>query len=106
MQQCIETECFDYLSLLLKYIDKHKKTIGSGINFKDFGDHPLILLLTSDFIDEINLQIYLDAAIQSEVKIDNEILKESIEICENEPDDQFKQYKLMLEKYESNSKQQ
>ena len=99
---CIKSNSFEYLSLILKYMEKNKHCIENGINFEEYGSKsepcpPLITLLKSDFINQEWLTLYFELSNQADVLVYEETLKDAIKLCDEMKLDSS--YKSMIKEY-------
>lgn len=70
---------FEYLSLLLKYLDKNWLGLRNAINYKDLFSYPLLYLLKSDHLDEEWLLLLFKICKQCTCNMESKQIDEAIE---------------------------
>ena len=91
MPNCVKSNAYDYLKLLMKYFKKNGYAIGFGINVKQ----PLIMLLKADHLSMNWLQLLLDCHLKCKVTIDEQTYYSAIKLCETKHE--LRQYKAVIE---------
>lgn len=91
MYICCEHNCYEYLALMLKYIDKNEAVVVNGIPYTNSSkstDTALVRLVKSQHCDEKWLKLILFTAREKikgqEVKIKPKIIEKAHQICEKQ----------------------
>ena len=77
LNACIESNSYQYLSLLTKYFDKNNAGIAQGINYHS----PLLTLLSQPFVNAEWVQLYFKLSEMSQVTLDGSVFTDATLMC-------------------------